>query len=146
MSHSVWAKWSHSGVQCPETDCSEVEDIFGTICVFKPFLQDVIMHCWYCFSKYSMFRTTCQASVPVLFYFLVLLRIIHLSSTVQLIWHCPLPFCEDCVSCSTDNATAATQSRSRTIIQRPANGGQECPDTLYEERECDSVPICPVYR
>uniref|UniRef100_A0AAQ4R7R8 Thrombospondin type-1 domain-containing protein 7A n=1 Tax=Gasterosteus aculeatus aculeatus TaxID=481459 RepID=A0AAQ4R7R8_GASAC len=44
------------------------------------------------------------------------------------------------------NATAASQSRYRTIIQRSANGGQECPDTLYEERECESLPVCPVYR
>lgn len=56
------------------------------------------------------------------------------------------PFGEDCFSCSTDNATVATQSRYRTIIQRSANGGQECPDTLYEERECESLPVCPVYR
>lgn len=45
----------------------------------------------------------------------------------------------------TDNTTSATQSRYRTIIQRSANGGQECPDTLYEERECESRPICAVY-
>lgn len=59
-------------------------------------------------------------------------------------WH--WMHCEDFASCSTENATATTQSRYRTIIQRSANGGQECPDTLYEERECESLPVCPVYR
>uniref|UniRef100_A0A8C0IEL0 Thrombospondin type-1 domain-containing protein 7A n=1 Tax=Bubo bubo TaxID=30461 RepID=A0A8C0IEL0_BUBBB len=38
------------------------------------------------------------------------------------------------------------QSRYRIIIQDAANGGQACPDTLYEERECEDIPICPVYR
>ncbi|XP_015252845.1 PREDICTED: thrombospondin type-1 domain-containing protein 7B, partial [Cyprinodon variegatus] len=71
---------------------------------------------------------------------------------------CLLPCKKDCVvtpfsewtacptSCLPDNSTAAMQSRYRIIIQRSANGGQECPDTLYEERECDSVRVCPVYR
>ncbi|GAB0191323.1 thrombospondin type-1 domain-containing protein 7B [Grus japonensis] len=44
------------------------------------------------------------------------------------------------------NATAVKQSRYRIIIQDAANGGQACPDTLYEERECEDIPICPVYR
>ncbi|XP_047227142.1 thrombospondin type-1 domain-containing protein 7B isoform X3 [Girardinichthys multiradiatus] len=71
---------------------------------------------------------------------------------------CLLPCKKDCVvtpfsewtacptSCLPDNSTAAMQSRYRIIIQMSANGGQECPDTLYEERECDSVRVCPVYR
>lgn len=42
--------------------------------------------------------------------------------------------------------TIRTQSRHRIIIQRPASGGQECPATLYEERECDPQPLCPTYR
>lgn len=46
----------------------------------------------------------------------------------------------------TGNATAVKQSRYRIIIQDAANGGQACPDTLYEERECEDIPICPVYR
>ncbi|XP_056290680.1 thrombospondin type-1 domain-containing protein 7B isoform X1 [Pseudoliparis swirei] len=58
---------------------------------------------------------------------------------------CPSTCVPDCVSCSTENATAASESRYRIIIQRSANGGQECPDTLYEERECESLPVCPVY-
>ncbi|KAG7464148.1 hypothetical protein MATL_G00184190 [Megalops atlanticus] len=71
---------------------------------------------------------------------------------------CLLPCRKDCLvtpfsewtpcpsTCLPANATAATQSRYRIIIQRPANGGQECPDTLYEERECESLPVCPAYR
>ncbi|NWX72371.1 THS7B protein, partial [Alca torda] len=48
--------------------------------------------------------------------------------------------------CQPGNATAVKQSRYRIIIQDAANGGQACPDTLYEERECEDVPVCPVYR
>lgn len=48
--------------------------------------------------------------------------------------------------CFTGNATAVKQSRYRIIIQDAANGGQACPDTLYEERECEDIPVCPVYR
>ncbi|XP_041329117.1 thrombospondin type-1 domain-containing protein 7B [Pyrgilauda ruficollis] len=71
---------------------------------------------------------------------------------------CLLPCRKDCVvtlfsewtPCPTDcqpgNATAVKQSRYRIILQDSASGGQACPDTLYEERECEDVPICPVYR
>uniref|UniRef100_A0A672S4D2 Thrombospondin type-1 domain-containing protein 7A n=1 Tax=Sinocyclocheilus grahami TaxID=75366 RepID=A0A672S4D2_SINGR len=80
------------------------------------------------------------------------------SSCPDSIRSCPLPCKIDCIvtpfsewstcptSCLSVNATAPTQSRHRIIIQRPANGGQECPDTLYEERECDPPPLCPTYR
>ncbi|KAL0985705.1 hypothetical protein UPYG_G00160800 [Umbra pygmaea] len=50
------------------------------------------------------------------------------------------------VSCLPAKTTAPTQSRYRTVIQRSAYGGQECPDTLYEERDCESMPPCPSYR
>ncbi|XP_077473854.1 thrombospondin type-1 domain-containing protein 7B isoform X1 [Stigmatopora argus] len=71
---------------------------------------------------------------------------------------CVLPCMKDCIvtpfsewtacpsTCTPENTTFATQSRHRTIIQKSANGGQECPDTLYEERECESLPACPIYR
>ncbi|XP_028971693.2 thrombospondin type-1 domain-containing protein 7B isoform X3 [Esox lucius] len=49
-------------------------------------------------------------------------------------------------SCLPANSTIPTQSRYRTIIHRSANGGQECPDTLYEERDCEALPQCPSYR
>uniref|UniRef100_A0A8C1Y6H1 Thrombospondin, type I, domain containing 7Bb n=1 Tax=Cyprinus carpio TaxID=7962 RepID=A0A8C1Y6H1_CYPCA len=80
------------------------------------------------------------------------------SSRPDSIRSCPLPCKIDCIvtpfskwsacptSCLSVNATAPTQSRHRIIIQRPANEGQECPDTLYEERECDPPPLCPTYR
>ncbi|NWS68862.1 THS7B protein, partial [Crotophaga sulcirostris] len=71
---------------------------------------------------------------------------------------CLLPCRKDCVvtpfsewtrcpaACQPGNATAVKQSRYRIIVQDAANGGQACPDTLYEERECEDIPICPVYR
>ncbi|NWX81546.1 THS7B protein, partial [Nothoprocta pentlandii] len=71
---------------------------------------------------------------------------------------CPLLCKKDCVvtpfsewtpcptTCQPGNATAIKQSRYRIIIQDSANGGQACPDTLYEERECEDVPVCPGYR
>ncbi|XP_074684661.1 thrombospondin type-1 domain-containing protein 7B isoform X2 [Strix aluco] len=49
-------------------------------------------------------------------------------------------------ACQSGNATAVKQSRYRIIIQDAAHGGQACPDTLYEERECEDIPVCPVYR
>ncbi|KFR14036.1 Thrombospondin type-1 domain-containing protein 7B, partial [Opisthocomus hoazin] len=71
---------------------------------------------------------------------------------------CPLLCKKDCVvtpfsewtpcptACQPGNATAVKQSRYRIIVQDAASGGQACPDTLYEERECEDIPICPVYR
>uniref|UniRef100_A0AAY4ECW1 Thrombospondin type-1 domain-containing protein 7A n=1 Tax=Denticeps clupeoides TaxID=299321 RepID=A0AAY4ECW1_9TELE len=44
-------------------------------------------------------------------------------------------------TCLPDNATIPSQSRFRTIIQRAANEGKECPDTLYEERECEDTSV-----
>lgn len=44
------------------------------------------------------------------------------------------------------NATMPTQSRYRMVVQRAAGGGQECPDTMFEERECEPLPVCPTYR
>lgn len=38
------------------------------------------------------------------------------------------------------------QSRNRIIIQWPTNGGQDCPEVLYEERTCDAPPVCQEYR
>jgi len=38
------------------------------------------------------------------------------------------------------------QFRYRVVIQMPANGGQECPDTLYEEKDCATPSVCPGYR
>ncbi|XP_031817156.1 thrombospondin type-1 domain-containing protein 7B-like [Sarcophilus harrisii] len=53
--------------------------------------------------------------------------------------HCP-------ISCQQENGTLIKQSRYRIVIQEAMNGGQECPDTLFEERECEDVTYCPVYR
>ncbi|KAM8857281.1 thrombospondin type-1 domain-containing protein 7B isoform 1-T2 [Synchiropus picturatus] len=80
------------------------------------------------------------------------------STRPETVRQCSPPCKKDCIvtpfsewtacptTCMTENATAATQSRYRMIIQRAAHGGQECPDTVYEERECESHPLCPVYR
>ncbi|KAG8139036.1 hypothetical protein E2320_001838, partial [Naja naja] len=38
------------------------------------------------------------------------------------------------------------QSRHRVILQLPANGGHDCPETLYEEKDCDPPPVCIFYR
>ncbi|XP_021054219.1 thrombospondin type-1 domain-containing protein 7B [Mus pahari] len=51
---------------------------------------------------------------------------------------CPRP-------CQPGNTTIK-QSRYRIIIQEAANGGHECPDTLFEERECEEISLCPLYR
>ncbi|XP_038645858.1 thrombospondin type-1 domain-containing protein 7B isoform X2 [Scyliorhinus canicula] len=71
---------------------------------------------------------------------------------------CLLPCKKDCVvtpfsewtpcptMCQQGNSSLAKQSRHRIIIQKPNNRGQECPDTLYEERECEARPLCPNYR
>ncbi|XP_030638046.1 thrombospondin, type I, domain containing 7Ab [Chanos chanos] len=72
---------------------------------------------------------------------------------------CVLPCRRDCIvtpfsewtacpqSCDTGaNAQRRKQSRFRVIIQLPANGGQECPAVLYEEKDCEAPMICPGYR
>ncbi|KAM9305159.1 thrombospondin type-1 domain-containing protein 7B [Gastrophryne carolinensis] len=71
---------------------------------------------------------------------------------------CPLPCTRDCVVtlfsdwtpcpsiCQAGNNSVVKQSRYRIVIQEALNGGQQCPDTLYEERECEDVPICLMYR
>lgn len=38
------------------------------------------------------------------------------------------------------------QSRKRLIIQQPSNGGQECPEVLEEEKDCEVPKICPGFR
>ncbi|XP_039199733.1 thrombospondin type-1 domain-containing protein 7A isoform X1 [Crotalus tigris] len=42
--------------------------------------------------------------------------------------------------------TVSKQSRHRVILQLPANGGRDCPETLYEEKDCDPPPVCLFYR
>ncbi|XP_063789788.1 thrombospondin type-1 domain-containing protein 7B isoform X1 [Pseudophryne corroboree] len=71
---------------------------------------------------------------------------------------CLLPCKRDCVvtlfsewtsclkTCQPGNNSVAKQSRYRIITQEVLNGGQECPGTLYEERECETVPVCLMYR
>lgn len=47
---------------------------------------------------------------------------------------------------SQGGATKKKQSRKRIIIQLPANGGQYCPEVLFQEKECDSPSVCSGYR
>ncbi|XP_073401660.1 thrombospondin type-1 domain-containing protein 7B isoform X1 [Dendrobates tinctorius] len=71
---------------------------------------------------------------------------------------CTLPCTKDCIvtlfsnwtpcpkACQPGNASTVKQWRYRILLQDAVNGGLECPDTLYEERECEDVPICLMYR
>ncbi|XP_012505956.1 PREDICTED: thrombospondin type-1 domain-containing protein 7B [Propithecus coquereli] len=79
------------------------------------------------------------------------------STRPETVRPCFLPCKRDCIVtafsewtpcprlCQAGNTTVK-QSRYRIIIQEAANGGQECPDTLFEERECEDVSLCPIYR
>uniref|UniRef100_A0A673N1Q8 Thrombospondin type-1 domain-containing protein 7A n=1 Tax=Sinocyclocheilus rhinocerous TaxID=307959 RepID=A0A673N1Q8_9TELE len=69
---------------------------------------------------------------------------------------CLLPCKRDCIvthfskwtECPTScvNGQKNKQFRYRVIIQMPVNGGQECPDVLYEEKDCATPSVCPGYR
>ncbi|XP_030226245.1 thrombospondin, type I, domain containing 7Ab [Gadus morhua] len=72
---------------------------------------------------------------------------------------CSLPCKKDCIvtpfsdwtSCPPTCDTAVSsvkqkQTRSRLVIQFPANGGQDCPEPLEEERDCEAPKVCPGYR
>ncbi|KAF3833452.1 hypothetical protein F7725_024656 [Dissostichus mawsoni] len=47
--------------------------------------------------------------------------------------------------CSGGN-TKKKQFRKRIVIQTPANGGQDCPEVLNQERECEAPSVCQGYR
>uniref|UniRef100_A0A674ML26 Thrombospondin type-1 domain-containing protein 7A n=1 Tax=Takifugu rubripes TaxID=31033 RepID=A0A674ML26_TAKRU len=78
------------------------------------------------------------------------------SARPEAIRPCVFPCKRDCVVTPFSEWTACPSaclpgnshltSRYRTIIQRSTNGGQECPGTLYEERECDSLPSACFHR
>uniref|UniRef100_A0A674EB22 Thrombospondin type-1 domain-containing protein 7A n=1 Tax=Salmo trutta TaxID=8032 RepID=A0A674EB22_SALTR len=68
---------------------------------------------------------------------------------------CLLPCKRDCsvTSYSDWSACPATcgntkrkQNRKRIIIQLPANGGQDCPEVLTQERDCEAPSVCLGYR
>uniref|UniRef100_A0A8C1KJ43 Thrombospondin type-1 domain-containing protein 7A n=1 Tax=Cyprinus carpio TaxID=7962 RepID=A0A8C1KJ43_CYPCA len=65
---------------------------------------------------------------------------------------CLLPCKRDCIVTPFSEWTECPiscgnkQFRYRVIIQMPANGGQECPDVLYEEKDCATPSVCPGYR
>uniref|UniRef100_A0A8C8DTX3 Thrombospondin, type I, domain containing 7Aa n=1 Tax=Oryzias sinensis TaxID=183150 RepID=A0A8C8DTX3_9TELE len=68
---------------------------------------------------------------------------------------CLLPCRKDCIvspysewsPCpSTCGNSKKKQVRKRIIIQVPANGGQDCPEVLVQERDCEARSVCPGYR
>uniref|UniRef100_A0A8B9KE92 Thrombospondin type-1 domain-containing protein 7A n=1 Tax=Astyanax mexicanus TaxID=7994 RepID=A0A8B9KE92_ASTMX len=71
---------------------------------------------------------------------------------------CLLPCKRDCIvtpysdwtpcpsSCNAGGVTKKKQSRKRIIIQLPANGGQDCPEVLFQEKECEAPSVCTGYR
>nr|XP_034985345.1 thrombospondin type-1 domain-containing protein 7A isoform X1 [Zootoca vivipara] len=71
---------------------------------------------------------------------------------------CLLPCRKDCIvtpysdwtpcpsSCQEGDMKVTKQSRHRVILQLPANGGRDCPDTLYEEKDCEAPPVCLFFR
>ncbi|KAM4689624.1 thrombospondin type-1 domain-containing protein 7A [Discoglossus pictus] len=71
---------------------------------------------------------------------------------------CLLPCRKDCIvtpysewtpcptSCQEGDVSIKKQSRHRVIIQFPSYGGRDCPDTLYEENECEAPAVCHSYR
>ncbi|XP_063755232.1 thrombospondin type-1 domain-containing protein 7A isoform X1 [Eleginops maclovinus] len=71
---------------------------------------------------------------------------------------CLLPCKRDCIvtpysdwsvcpaTCRTGGNTKKKQFRKRIVIQSPANGGQDCPEVLNQERECESPSVCQGFR
>uniref|UniRef100_A0A671WB93 Thrombospondin type-1 domain-containing protein 7A n=1 Tax=Sparus aurata TaxID=8175 RepID=A0A671WB93_SPAAU len=71
---------------------------------------------------------------------------------------CLLPCKRDCIvtpysewspcptTCQAGGKTKKKHSRKRIIIQSPANGGQDCPEVLTQERDCESPSVCQGYR
>ncbi|XP_053189729.1 thrombospondin type-1 domain-containing protein 7A [Scomber japonicus] len=71
---------------------------------------------------------------------------------------CLLPCKRDCIvtpysdwstcpsTCQTGGNTKKKQYRKRIVIQLPANGGQDCPEVLTQERECEAPSVCQGYR
>ncbi|XP_031644645.1 thrombospondin type-1 domain-containing protein 7A [Oncorhynchus kisutch] len=48
--------------------------------------------------------------------------------------------------CKAGGNTKRKQNRKRIIIQLPANGGQDCPEVLAQERDCEVPSVCLGYR
>ncbi|XP_037532443.1 thrombospondin type-1 domain-containing protein 7A [Nematolebias whitei] len=72
---------------------------------------------------------------------------------------CQLPCKKDCIvtpfsdwtecpgTCdAAGDAVKRKQSRKRLVIQMPSNEGQECPEVLEEERDCEVPKVCPGFR
>ncbi|XP_056154112.1 thrombospondin type-1 domain-containing protein 7A [Lampris incognitus] len=71
---------------------------------------------------------------------------------------CLLPCKRDCIvtpysewipcpsTCQADGKTKTKQFRKRIIVLLPTNGGQDCPEVLTQERDCESSSVCQGYR
>ncbi|XP_069032136.1 thrombospondin type-1 domain-containing protein 7A [Embiotoca jacksoni] len=71
---------------------------------------------------------------------------------------CLLPCKRDCIitpysdwsvcpsTCQAGGKSKKKQYRKRIIIQLPANGGQDCPEVLTQEKECEAPSVCQGYR
>ncbi|AWP15681.1 putative thrombospondin type-1 domain-containing protein 7A-like [Scophthalmus maximus] len=72
---------------------------------------------------------------------------------------CQLPCKKDCivtpfsdwtpcpVTCdAAGNPVKRKQSKKRLTIQLPSNGGQDCPELMEEERDCEVPKVCPGVR
>ncbi|CAB1350872.1 unnamed protein product, partial [Coregonus sp. 'balchen'] len=49
-------------------------------------------------------------------------------------------------TCKAGGNTKRKQNRKRIIIQLSANGGQDCPEVLTQERDCEAPSVCLGYR
>ncbi|XP_070537085.1 thrombospondin type-1 domain-containing protein 7A-like isoform X2 [Ptychodera flava] len=70
---------------------------------------------------------------------------------------CQVPCPNDCVvtkfsewtacptTCIPGEKLITTQHRRRYILYHGTPGGKECPDTLYESRDCENLPSCHMY-
>ncbi|CAL8297260.1 unnamed protein product [Lota lota] len=71
---------------------------------------------------------------------------------------CLLPCRRDCIvtpysdwspcppTCQAGGKSKQQQGRRRLVVQLPANGGQDCPELLSQERECEGPSVCQGYR
>ncbi|KAM6958811.1 LOW QUALITY PROTEIN: thrombospondin type-1 domain-containing protein 7A [Aplochiton taeniatus] len=71
---------------------------------------------------------------------------------------CLLPCKRDCIVtpysdwspcpsvCQAGGNKKRKQTRKRLVLQTPANGGQDCPEVLAQERECDAASVCQGHR